>query len=167
VRVTNEAQLGYAFDATTSPAGLSLIHMRAGRLAASGDPRPWQDGELTPIRRFARAYAANRPNATEWYYPNRLRLDIDAASDLRMNAAARVLGLRLRHSRSIRLPLYAYGTSLTSGRVGRGARRLVRRSRIRRFSIIDDRGASHLDPLSAAPRRNDFLWTVVRFLRGR
>jgi hypothetical protein len=167
MRVTNEAQLGYAFDATTSPPELALIHIRAGQLAASGDPRPWQDGELTPIRRFAQAYAGNRPNATEWYYPNRLRLDIDAASDLRMNPAARVLGLRLKHGRRIKVPLYAYGTSLTDGRVARGARRLVRRSRIQRFSIVDDRGASHLDPLSAAPGRNDFLWTVVRFLRSR
>jgi hypothetical protein len=163
--VTNEAQFGYAFDASTSPDSLSLIHIRAGRLAESGDPRPWRHGELTPIRRFARAFAANRPNATEWYYPRRLLLDFDAASDLRMNAAARVLGLRLRHGREIELPLYAYGTSLTDGRVARGAKRLARFSRIEGPTVVDDRGASHLDPLAAAPRRNDFLKTVVPFLR--
>src|ERR687898_965595 len=39
MRVTNEAQFGYAFDASTSPAALALIHIRAGRLAARGDPR--------------------------------------------------------------------------------------------------------------------------------
>ena len=86
---TNEALFGYAFDETTSPRSLELIHIRAGGLAASGDPRGWQDGELTPIRRFAQAYAANQPNATEWYYPRRLRLDIDAASALRQTPAAR------------------------------------------------------------------------------
>jgi hypothetical protein len=165
--VTNEAQLGYAFDATTSPASLELIQIRAGGLAASGDPRPWRDGELTPIRRFARAYAATRPNAIEWYYPRRLLLDIDAANDLRMNAAARHLGLRLRHGHSIDVPVYAFSTALTAGRVARGARRLVRMSRVRTSRIVDDRGTSHLDPLVAAPRRNRFLETVVPFLRSR
>jgi hypothetical protein len=165
VPVTNEAQFGYAFDASTSPASLGLIHVRAGELAASGDPRGWSDGELTPIRRFARAFSGNRPNATEWYYPRRLLLDIDAASDLRMNAAARFLGLRLRHGREVDLPLYAYGTDLSNGRVARGARRLARFSRISRPVVIDDDRASHLDPTSAAPGRNRFLRTVVPFLR--
>jgi hypothetical protein len=163
--VTNEAGFGYAFDASTSPDALSLIHIRAGGLAESGDPRPWEDGEVTPIRRFARAFAANRPNATEWYYPRRLLLDIDAASSLRMNDAARLLGLRLTHGREIDLPLYAYSTSLTAGRVARGARRLVRFARIEEFRIVDDRGTSHLDPLVGAPRRNDFLRSVAPFLR--
>ena len=165
MRVTNEAQFGYAFDDSTSPASLALIHIRAGRLADSGDPRGWQDGELTPIRRHARAYAADRPNATEWYYPRRLLLDFDAASPMRQTPAARYLGLRLMHGHGIDVPLYAYSTALTSGRVARGARRLVRRSRIGSSKIVDDRGASHLDPLSAAPRTNRFLKTVVPFLR--
>ena len=163
VRATNEALLGYALDASTSP--LALVRISAGSLAGSGDPRPWQDGEITPIRRFARAFAANDPNAAEWYYPRRLLLDIDAANDLRMNRAARLLGLRLRHGREIPVPLYAYSTALTRGRVARGARRLVRFSRIEEFAIVDDRGSSHLDPVVAAPRRNDFLKSVVPFLR--
>jgi hypothetical protein len=163
--VTNEAQFGYAFDDSTSPKALSLIHIRAGELAPSGDPRGWQDGEITPIRRFARAYAGDSPNATEWYYPRRLLLDIDAASSLRQTPAARFLGLRLLHGRRIDVPLYAFSTALTEGRVARGAKRLVHTSRIRDYSIVDDRGTSHLDPLSAAPARNDFLKSVVRFLR--
>ena len=63
VPVTNEALLGYAFDETTSPAGFELIRIRAGRLAAQRRPARLADGELTPIRRFARAWAAERPNA--------------------------------------------------------------------------------------------------------
>jgi fermentation-respiration switch protein FrsA (DUF1100 family) len=164
--VTNEGLLGFVFDKTTSPLEGDL-HIHAGQLAASGDPRGWQDGELTPIRRFARIYAANRPNATEWYYPRRLLLDIDAANDLRQNAAARYLGLRLEHARQIDVPLYAFSTDLTNGRVARGARRLARISRIPRSVVIDDRATSHLDPVSAAPARNHFLKTVVPFLRSR
>jgi hypothetical protein len=165
IRVTNEALLGFAFDKSTSPNFLSIIHIRAGRLADSGDPRGWVDGELTPLRSLAKTWAAHAPNATEWYYPRRLRLDIDAASSLRRTAAARYLGLRLRHGRRIDVPLYAFSTAMTKGRVARGARRLVRRSRIARSKIIDDRGTSHLDPLSAAPSRNHFLKSVVPFLR--
>ena len=165
VRVTNEALLGYAFDESTSPDFLSIIQIRAGRLSDSGDPRGWEDGEVTPIRRHAKAWAAESPNATEWYYPRRLLLDIDAASSLRQTAAARYLGLRLRHADAIDVPLYAYSTSLTRGRVARGAKRLVNRSRIQEFRVVDDRGVSHIDPLSAAPGRNDFLKTVVPFLR--
>jgi hypothetical protein len=165
VRVTNEGLLGYAFDATTSPKALELIQVRAGRLADSGDPRGWQDGELTPIRRFARAYAGNDPNATEWYYPRRLLLDIDSANDLRQNAAARIVGLRLLHGRQIDVPLYAFSTSLTKGAVARGARRLAQIAPIPRRVVVDDRGTSHLDPLSAAPKTNHFLKSVVPFLK--
>jgi hypothetical protein len=165
MRVTNEAQFGYAFDASTSPGALALIHIRAGRLADSGDPRGWQDGELTPIRRHARAYAADSPNSTEWYYPRRLLLDFDAASPLRRTPAARFLGLRLMHGDEIDVPLYAYSTDLTDGRVARGARRLAARAPIPSMRVVDDRRASHLDPLSAAPRTNRFLRTVVPFLK--
>src|SRR6185503_4845175 len=112
---------------------------------------------LTPIKRFSRTFAANDPNATEWYYPRRLLLDIDAASSLKMTPAARYLGLRLRHARQIDVPTYAYSTTLTSGAVARGARRLVKRSRIGTARVVDDRSAAHLDPLSAAPARNRFL----------
>ena len=163
-RVTNEAEFGYAFDETTSPDSLALIQIRAGRLADSGDPRGWQDGEITPIQRHARAYAADHPNATEWYYPRRLLLDFDAASPMRQTPAARYLGLRLMHGSEIDVPLYAFSTALTRGNVARGARRLVERSRIRASTIVDDRGTSHLDPLSAAPGRNHFLKSVVPFL---
>ena len=163
--VTNEAALGFAFDTTTSPAGFELIRIRAGGLAASGDPRPWQDGELTPIRRFAKAWAAERPNATQWYFSKRLRLDVDAMSALRVTPATRLLGLRPLHAKTIDVPLYAYGTDLTGGRVEKGARSLARLSDIPRWTVVADPQASHLDPISAAPSTNRFLKTVVPFLK--
>ena len=165
VRVTNEAEFGYAFDNDTSPEALKLIHVHAGHLAAAGDPRGWVSDELTPIRRFAKSFAGDAPNATEWYYPRRLLLDIDAASPLRMTPAARYLGLRLKHGRGIAVPLYAYSTALTKGAVARGARRLVKMSKIGTARVVDDRSAAHLDPLAAAPGRNRFLKTVAPFLR--
>jgi len=69
------------------------------------------------------------------------------------------------HGSEIDVPLYAYSTVMTEGRVARGARRLVRISRVPRSTVVDDRAASHLDPLSAAPGTNRFLKTVVPFLK--
>jgi hypothetical protein len=165
VSVTNRALLGFALDESTSPKGFELVRIRAGGLASSGDPRGWRDGELTPLSRFARAWAAQRPSATQWYFSRRLRLDVDAMSPLRVTPATRLLGLRPRHARRIDVPLYAYGTDLTGGRVERGARSLVRLSDISRSRVVRDPNASHLDPVSAAPARNRFLKTVVPFLK--
>jgi hypothetical protein len=166
--VTNEAALGYAFDRTTSPAALALIHLRAGRVAAAGDPRPWQDGEVSPIQNVARVFGRSPVDAVEWYFPTRLALDVDGASTLGRNAVTRLLGLRVWHRRTIRLPLYAFQTELTRGRVLRGARRLVASSRIpaRRVRLVDATATnSHLDPLTAAPARSAFLKSVIPFLR--
>ena len=166
--VTNEGGLGYAFDHSTSPSALSLIHVRAGELAATGDPRPWVDGEVTPIQNLARVFGRSPVDATEWYFPNRLSLDVDGASALGRNAITKLLGLRPFHRRTIRLPLYALQTDLTDGRVLRGARRLLASSRIppRRAKFVDaSRTDSHLDPLTAAPARSRFLRTVVPWLR--
>ncbi len=123
VPATNRGLLGFAFDKDTSPDALSLIRVNAGRLAASGDPRDWEDGEVTPIRRLADAFSG-APNATEWYFPSKLRIDVDAAQFLVPNAQTRELGLRPRHLRSVDDPVYALQTDLTNGRVLRGARRV-------------------------------------------
>lgn len=168
VPATNRAFLGHAFDKTTSPKALGLIQLRAGGLAPSGDPRDWVDGEVSPIARVARFWAQSPANAVEWYFPERLRLDVDAANELRSTPAADELGLRLRHLREVDVPLYAFQTDLTRGRVLRGARRFMERSRVPRGrSTLVDRSSStsHLDPLTAAPQTNDFLKTVVPFLR--
>ena len=65
------------------------------------------------------------------------------------------------------LPLYAIATDLAGAHVLEGARRFIRRARTtRRESTLINRNPlmSHLDPLTAAPKRNAFLKTVVRFL---
>jgi hypothetical protein len=164
--VTNRAMLGQAFDRTTSPRELALIHVRAGGLAATGDPRDWADGEVSPIARVADTFGASPVNAVEWYFPLRLSLDVDVASGLRPTALTRRLRLRPRHLSTVDVPLYAFQTDLTDGRVLRGARRFIARSDVPDSVLVDrSRSTSHLDPLTAAPATNDFVKTVVPFLR--
>jgi len=166
--VTNRALLGYALDADTSPPELALIHVRAGRLASSGDPRDWEDGEVTPVGRLADTFAQEPVNGVEWYYPRRLNIDVDGADKLRRNRVTKFLGLRTWHARKVNVPLYAFQTSLTGGGVLEGARRFVRRSAVRKrdATLVDgSTTTSHLDPLTAAPQTNDFLDTVVPFLK--
>jgi pimeloyl-ACP methyl ester carboxylesterase len=165
VRTTNEAALGYAFDESTSPPGFELIRVRSGQLASSGDPRPWQDGEVTPIQRLAQTFATEPGNGIEWYFPKRLPLDVDGADELERNEITDFLGLRPWHTRKVKLPLYAFETDLTGGRVLRGARRLIDASKIKRATLVADHSTSHLDPLIAAPDRNTFLTTVLPFLK--
>ena len=166
--MTNAALLANAFDRDTSSAALRLLHVNGGGLAQSGDVRGWVDGGVTPVSRLA-AFAARSPvNGTEWFFPRRLTLDVDAASPLRQTKAAKLLGLRLEHAKRIKLPLYAFQTELTDGGVLRGARALKAMSRIKRATLVD--GApeqSHLDPLLAPPDANEFLQTVVPFLEAR
>ena len=166
--VTNRAMLAHALDDTTSPKALELIHLRAGGLAPSGDPRDWQSGEVTPIERVVEFAAATPVNGVEWYFPDRLRLDVDGANELERNAVTRQLKLRPWHLRRIDVPLYVFQTDLTQGRLLRGARRMISRSRIPRGqSLLVNRGSStsHLDPLTAAPETNDFVKTVVPWIR--
>ena len=165
VPTTNEAALGYAFDETTSPEGFELIRVRAGRLAPSGNPRPWQNGEVTPIQRLARTFATEPGNGIEWYFPKRLPLDVDGADQLARNRITELLSLRPWHTAKVNLPLYAFETDLTGGRVLRGATRFMDASKIKRATLVADHNTSHLDPLTAAPDRNTFLKTVAPFLK--
>ena len=162
--VTNESLLGYLFDKTTSPLGASL-QIRAGGLGA-GDPRPWVDGENTPIQNLARSFSREPGNATEWYYPNRMILDTGAANALERTPASDFLDLRLFHTKRIDIPLYAIQTDLTDGGVLAGANTLVDRSKITDTKLVDASATmSHLDPALAPVASNRFTRTVRSFLR--
>ena len=168
-QVTNRGMLGYALDVTTSPPALGSIHVRAGSVAPSGDPRDWVDGEASPIERVARYGAQSPVNSTEWYFPERLRLDVDAANALRRSPATQQLKLRPFHLRDVDVPIYVFQTDLTRGRLLSAARQYIARSDVPRSrSLLVDRKSttSHLDPLTAAPGTNDFLKTVVPWLRS-
>jgi pimeloyl-ACP methyl ester carboxylesterase len=165
--VTNRALLGYAFDRDTSPADLGLLHINGGALAASGNPRDWVDGGVTPVGRLAETFGQEPSNAVEWYFPTRLTIDTNGADQMAQNDVGNFLGLRLAHTKQVNLPLYAIATDLAGAHVLDGARNFIRRSRTtRKESMLVNRNPlmSHLDPLVAAPKTNAFLKTVVPFL---
>lgn len=166
VRVTNQAALGFAVDFRTSLKALGLIQVNSGRLAQSGDPRPWQDTGLTPVENVASGFFQEPGNFVEWYFPAKLTLDIDGADALSRNPITNYLGLRTWHRADIDVPLYAEQTRFTHGSVLRGARRLVHSSRIPRATYVNVPNSSHLDPLLAVPSKNLFLKTVVPFLKS-
>jgi pimeloyl-ACP methyl ester carboxylesterase len=165
--VTDQALLGNAFDRDSSPLAPDL-RVNAGGLETAGDPRDWADGGVTPVRRIAQTFGQEPSNSIEWYFPKRLTIDTNGADQLRQDAVARFLGLRLMHTKQVDLPLYALQTTLTGGGVLRGAQAFIRRSRTTRAESRLVNAApreSHLDPLTASPRRNAFLQTIVPFLR--
>ena len=168
VPATNRGGYGYALDSETSPDNLALVHMHMGHLADSGDTRDWVDGELVPIDRAARIFTGDELGGASWYHPARLTIDGRTVFGGQKNAAQKLTGVRAWHAKDLGVPIYAYETSLGDGRVVAGARRLAKIARIpaRDVTLVDRSSTtSHLDPLAAAPARNDFLKTVVPFLR--
>ena len=167
VPATNRGLFGYAFDRDTSPQSLGLLHVNAGELAASGEPRDWVDGGVTPIANLAETFGQEPANATEWYFPRRLTIDTNGANEMRQNDVAKFLGLRLKHTKKINVPIYAFQTDLTDGGVLRGAKELVKQAKTKKKNSMLVDGApeqSHLDPLTAAAGDNEFLDTVDKFI---
>lgn len=165
--VTTQGLLGHAFDRDTSPQDLALIHMNGGTLAAAGDPRPWEDGGVTPVARLAATFGQEPANGVEWFFPRRLTIDTDAASAMTRNPPANFLGLRLFHTKKVDVPLYVVQTELTDGNVLKGGRNFISRAKTtRKESMLVNAEAeqSHLDPLIAAPKTNRFYRTVDDFL---
>lgn len=159
--VTNEALAGLFSD------GLGPQGARIGYLAASGDPRPWVDGPRSSVARFCATFTQEPGNGMEWYFPIRLEIDVaQGLQPLRPSATTRFLGLRPFHLSEIDLPLYVIQTRLSDGGVLRGARRMIRKSRIRHHKLVDASQMKHYDPLMSVPSRNRFLKSVIPFLRN-
>jgi hypothetical protein len=167
VPVTNAASLGYAFDQSTSPAALALIHVHSGHLATGGNPVGWVNSGPTPVQDIADAFSIEPLGPIDWYYPERLTIDATAALGLSETATARYLGLHLKYLHRVDVPYYVIETSLgASSGLAAGARRFQRESRIPSLELVDRQSSySHLDPLLAAPAHNAFLRTVVPWLR--
>ena len=171
VEATNRGGYGHAFDTATSPDSLRLIQVHIGRLAESGDPRDWVNGELGTVERVARMFSGlgvRGRDGTAWYHPLRLTIDGRAINNGKRNPAQAVLGDRAFHGDEVKLPMYAFETELGDDRVIRAVRQLAGQSGVpRRERVFVDRSRSyaHVDPLAASPGRNAFLKTVVPFLR--
>jgi pimeloyl-ACP methyl ester carboxylesterase len=112
----------------------------------------------------ARALAGPVPAALEWYWPNRLTLDLEAADPFADTAVARQLGLRLWHAREIDVPLYSFASGLTHGTVNTAARWVVTNSRIPSATYAENDAMTHLDTLWSAPGKSTVLQTLTPFL---
>jgi pimeloyl-ACP methyl ester carboxylesterase len=174
IPVTNIGQYGYALDTETSPPNLAAAQAHLGHLAASGNPRGWDDaGELTPIRRFAEMFSGwglKGLDGTAWYHPLRLTIDAGAVAAGNVNPAQQVLGVHATHGDDLpkRLRIYAFGAALGGTRVLDAARTLAQQSHIpNSHLVLLDRHTTyaHNDPNSASPSRNDFLKRLIPFLK--
>jgi pimeloyl-ACP methyl ester carboxylesterase len=176
VPATNAGQYGYAVDATTSPSNLALVQSHIGKLAGSGDPRGWHDGELGNVRRAASVFSEQvgmknqkvGEDGTSWYHPTRLSIDAGAINNGVDNPAQAVYGDHATMGDSVKLPMYSFDTSLGGGRVADATRQLAKQSKVPKSWVKTVKRAktyAHIDPISAAPSRNAFLKTVAPFLR--
>ena len=172
IRVTNLAQYGYALDTETSPPALAAAQAHLGHLAASGDPRGWdQAGEITPIQRFAMMFSGtglHGLDGTAWYHPQRLTIDSGAVAAGNANPAQEILDVHATHGHDLpkRLRIYAFGAALGGQRVLDAARNLAAQSGIPESNVtLIDRHETyaHNDPNSASPN-NDFVDGLIPFL---
>ncbi len=171
---TNEGQYGYALDTETSPPGLAAAQAHLGHLAASGSPRGWvRAGELTPIRRYAKAFGGwglKGLDGTAWYHPLRLTIDAGAVAAGNPNPAQKILKVRAIHGDDLsrKLRIYAFGAALGGQRVLDAASTLAEQSGIPKCNLtLINRQATyaHNDPNTAAPK-NAFVNHLIPFLRG-
>ncbi len=170
VPATNLAQWGYAADTETSPSSLFAFQAHVGRLAASGDPRGWnQAGEITPITRYARMFSGwwlDDVDGVAWYHPRRLTIDAGAVAAGNANPAQDVLGVRAIHGDEVKVPIYAFGAAGGEG-VLDDARALAEQSDLpaSKLTLMNRQDTyAHNDPAGAFPN-NAFLNHLVPFLK--
>jgi pimeloyl-ACP methyl ester carboxylesterase len=172
VNSTNEGAYGYALDTETSPPSLAAAQGHLGHLAASGDPRPWDNaGELTPVQRFADMFSGTglqSLDGTAWYHPLRLTIDAGAVADGNDNPAQDILDVDATHGHDLAktMRILVFGTSLGNQRVIDAANALAQQSGIKAGKMVRLNRAStyaHNDPNSAFPD-NEFVDKLVPFL---
>ena len=175
---TNAGQYGFAVDQTTSPSNLALVQSHIGKLAGSGDPRGWHDGELGSVHRAASVFSEHvgmknqkvGEDGTSWYHPAKLSIDAGAINNGVDNPAQAVYGDHATMGNSVKLPMYSFDTSLGGGRVADATRQLAEQSNVPKSwvkTVKRTKTFSHIDPISAAPSKNAFLETVIPFLRNK
>jgi pimeloyl-ACP methyl ester carboxylesterase len=170
---------GYARSAPDGPSALARSPLLPAAFRPSGEVTNAQffagslgqagiDVERCGVDGAARMVGASAPNAFDWYFPTRLRIDLLGAASLRADPVTRLLGLRLRHLPTIDVPMYAFATGdIPSTLVG--ARNLLARSRVPRAASVlaQDAAMRHADPLCTPFARSGFLRTLVPWLKRR
>jgi hypothetical protein len=175
VPVDNLAQFGYALNVGTSPPALiaAQAHLGAGIATAGEPPFGWDGtGALTPIKRFARMFAGAGvadADGTEWYFPQRLSIDLSAVDNGNPNPAQQVLGVKttLGHELPHRLLMYAFGAALSGPHdlLLNSTRALARQSHIpaAHLTLVNRPDYAHNDPNGAYPD-NAFFSHLLPFL---
>jgi pimeloyl-ACP methyl ester carboxylesterase len=175
VPVTNAGQYGYALDTKTSPASLAAAQAHLGPLAATGDPKGWDDaGALTPLRRMAEVFGGwglKGLDGTAWYHPLRLTIDSGAVAAGNANPAQKVLDVHATHGHDLptSLKMYAFGAALGGTRVIDATKTLAKQSHIpsKNLTLLDRHTTyAHNDPNTADPAKNEFLKKLIPFLKG-
>ncbi len=173
VPVDNLAEYGFALNVGTSPPGLLAAQAHLGRgIGAAGPVHGWDGrGALTPIRRFARMFSGTgvrNADGTEWYFPERLTLDLGGVGRGVGSPAQRILGLRT--TLGTRLPrglfIYGFGARLGGQAILTEARQLALASRIpmRNLTLVNRQSTyAHNDPAGAYPH-NAFFAHLIPFL---
>lgn len=120
----------------------------------------------TSLAAVADANAGPVPGPLEWYWPQRLTLDLSAADPFTRTEATDMLGLRLWHAREIDVPLYSFESGLTHGTVNEAARWVVENSRIPSATYDGNDRTTHVDVIFAEPEHNPVMDSLVPFLRS-
>jgi hypothetical protein len=185
--MTNEAAFGFGFDGASN--GLTFVAVSVGHHA--GGPveeyasvlgatlihpsdrtatYTWVDAfeadppELTPIASLAHAWVDGRTNFAEWYFPQRLPLDLTAAGGLALDETSwqAMEGLRAFDGALMDAPVLAIAAGLrpvaayASSRAraapigpGRQVAEGTPRSDPAAFDVLDATFMTHIDPLAA------------------
>ncbi len=171
VPATAEASYGYALDVKTGPKSLALVQSHIGHLADSGNPRGWVNDGLTTALRAARVFGSPdfpEMDGTAWYHPRRLSIDAGAVNGGLANPADATLDVRAIHGKALRMPIYAFATSLGGDRVLTAAKAIAAQAHIpsRKVVLVDAAATNaHIDPIDDLPGKSRFLKTVVPFLK--
>ncbi len=171
VSATNLAQYAYAVDADTGPENLRLVQSHIGQLADSGDPRGWVNGQLGTAQRAAQVFTEiDGMDGTSWYHPLRLTIDAGAINNGIATPAQKVYGIRTTMGKRVKLPMYSFDAALGNGRIKRATLALAAQSKVPKKwvrNVVRSKTYAHIDPLSAVPKKNDFIKTLVPFLKKR
>lgn len=184
--MTNEAALGWGFDSASNGLSFAAVSCGAamggpteeydgllgGRLIHPSDPDAtytWIDApdatpaEFTPIEALALSWTLGRTNFGEWYFPQRLPIDLAAVAGLAVpeDGWQAALDLRAFDGAAMDAPVLAIAAGLRSvasyeasrdrgapigaGRPNEG----LERSDERAYRIVDATFMTHIDPLSA------------------